>query len=153
MGNFMTIFHRILSFVHPTIKFLTSVLPEYKTKGSACFDITLNESYSLCPGELHNYLTGLRAEIPKDYCVLIFPRSSLGQKKLIIPNSVGVIDSDYRGEIKVPLLNLSNEEVTLMEGQRVAQGLLVKAKQCRLLKVDSLSDTKRGSGGFGSTGF
>lgn len=143
----------VFSIFRPTIKFVTSVLPEYKTSGSACFDITLNESYTLEPNELHNFSTGLRAEIQKNYCVLVFPRSSLGQKKLIIPNSVGVIDSDYRGEIKVPLLNLSEAPITLYEGQRVAQGLLVSSKQCKLLKVDTISTTNRGSGGFGSTGF
>lgn len=142
----------LCSYVSPAIKFVTSVLPEYKTSGSACFDILLNESYTLEPNELHNFSTGLRAEIPKNYCVLVFLRSSVGQKKLVIPNSVGVIDSDYRGEIKVPLLNLSGAPLTLYEGQRIAQGLLVRSKQCRLLKVGNLSMTSRGCGGFGSTG-
>ena len=83
---------------------------------------------------------------------MVFPRSSLGQKKCIIPNSVGVIDSDYRGEIKVPILNLSETEVLFEVGQRVAQGLLVRAKQCRLVQASFLSESARGSGGFGSTG-
>jgi dUTP pyrophosphatase len=77
-----------------------SILPEYKTPGSAGFDLTITESYSLAPKELHNFHTGLRMSIPKDYCVLVFPRSSLGQKKVIIPNSVGVIDSDIEEKLK-----------------------------------------------------
>lgn len=152
MLSIFRLFKSVYDFVHPTIKFLTDVLPEYKTYGSACFDIMVDESYTLKPGELHNFPTGLRAEIPHNYCVLIFPRSSLGQKKIIIPNSVGVIDSDYRGEIQVPLFNLSDEERTVMLGDRVAQGLLVSAKQCAMMKVDFLTESKRGSGGFGSTG-
>lgn len=143
----------MLSFLRPVLKILTDhVLPEYKTSGSACFDLSIASCKDLKPNELYNFGTGIRAEIPREWCLLVFPRSSLGQKKCIIPNSVGVIDSDYRGEIKVPILNLSNEEVRFEVGQRVAQGLLVRAKQCKILKVNSLSDTVRGSGGFGSTG-
>lgn len=143
----------LLSLFKPVLKILTSfVLPEYKTCGSACFDIPITANKVLKPNELYNFGTGYRMEIPKGWCLLIFPRSSLGQKKCIIPNSVGVIDSDYRGEVKVPILNLSNEEIQFESGQRVAQGLLVKAKQCKIFKVPTLSDTLRGQGGFGSTG-
>lgn len=135
-----------------TLKVVCSILPEYKTQGSAGFDLSLVESFTLHPNELHNFHTGVRVEIPKDYCLLVFPRSSLGQKKVIIPNSAGVIDSDYRGEIKVPLLNLSGEDIEFGAGQRVAQCLLVQVRQAKLIKVNSLIDTVRGFGGFGSTG-
>lgn len=140
-------------FFKPILKILTSFrLPEYKTPGAACFDLHITAPRILKPNELYNFGTGYRMEIPKGWCLLIFPRSSLGQKKCIIPNSVGVIDSDYRGEVKIPILNLSNEDVVFEEGQRVAQGLLLKAKQCKIFKEPTLSDTLRGQGGFGSTG-
>lgn len=143
----------MFDFLKTKLKVLTSfTLPEYKTSGSACFDIAITCTRTLKQNELFNFGTGLKVEIPKGWCMLIFPRSSLGQKKCIIPNSVGVIDSDYRGEIKVPILNLSQEEVSFEKGQRVAQGMLVTAEQCKILSVSSLSNTDRDSGGFGSTG-
>ena len=143
----------LLSFLlRKTIRMVAYILPEYKTQGSAGFDLTIVEDHSLAPNELYNFHTGVRMDIPKDYCVLVFPRSSLGQKKVIIPNSVGVIDSDYRGEVKVPLLNLSTETIEFKSGMRVAQGILIPARQCHLIQVESLSDTLRGIGGFGSTG-
>lgn len=135
-----------------TIRMVCSILPEYKTQGSAGFDLTIIDDHSLAPNELYNFHTGIRMDIPKDYCVLVFPRSSLGQKKIIIPNSAGVIDSDYRGEVKVPLLNLSDETIEFKSGMRVAQGILIPARQSHLVKVNSLAETSRGMGGFGSTG-
>ena len=96
--------------------------------------------------------TGLSAEIPSGYCILVFARSSLGIKKLIIPNSVGVIDSDYRGEIKVPLISLNEDSITIEKGQRIAQAMLVKLTRANLTLADSLTSTSRGAGGFGSTG-
>lgn len=143
----------MFSLFRPILKLFTHyILPEYKTKGSACFDIPISSSRVLKPNELYTFGTGIKMEIPKGWCVLIFSRSSLGQKKCIIPNSVGVIDSDYRGEIKVPILNLSNEEIKFNRGQRIAQGMLVRAKQCKIIKTDILSPTDRDTGGFGSTG-
>ena len=127
-------------------------IPEYKTDGSACFDFISTSSHTYKQFELFNLGTGVRCEIPKGWCMLVFARSSLGQKKLIIPNSVGVIDSDYRGEIKVPLISLNNEDVTIKEGQRVAQGLLVKVNKAYFEMSDKLEATTRGDGGFGSTG-
>ena len=126
--------------------------PKYETLGSACFDIEIDESFTLQPMDLHNFPTGLRVELPKGYCLLVFARSSLGQKKCIIPNSVGVIDSDYRGEIFIPIMNLSDEPVHFQEGHRYAQGMIVRAVQADIELVDALSNTQRGSGGFGSTG-
>ena len=137
----------------PALRILTSFsLPEYKTPGSACFDLPITVGRILKPNDLYNFGTGYRMEIPKGWCLLVFPRSSLGQKKCIIPNSVGVIDSDYRGEVKIPVLNLSQEDVCFESGQRIAQGMLVRVKQCKIYKVPNLNDTLRGSGGFGSTG-
>jgi len=142
----------MFSFFRPILKVIAQFLPQYQTKDSACFDIAVSCNKTLAPNELHNFGTGLKTEIPRGWCMLIFPRSSLGQKKCIIPNSVGVIDSDYRGEIKVPILNLSGKDVYFETGQRVAQGLLVRAKQCKIIRTSGLSDTERGMGGFGSTG-
>lgn len=142
----------MFSFFKPILKVIASFLPQYQTKDSACFDIAVSCPKTLAPNELYNFGTGLRVAIPKGWCMLIFPRSSLGQKKCIIPNSVGVIDSDYRGEIKVPILNLSVNDVSFEVGHRVAQGLLVRAKQCKIIRASYLSDTERGAGGFGSTG-
>lgn len=126
--------------------------PRYETSGAACFDIAIAEAYTLNPGELHNFSTGLHVETPKGYCMLVFARSSLGQKKCIIPNSVGVIDSDYRGEVFVPIMNLSEHALDFTKGQRVAQGMIVEAEQFCIRLVSELSRTGRGDGGFGSTG-
>lgn len=127
-------------------------VPRYETSGAACFDIAIAEAYTLNPGELHNFSTGLHVETPKGYCLLVFARSSLGQKKCIIPNSVGVIDSDYRGEVFVPIMNLSEHALDFTKGQRVAQGMIAKAEQFRIRLVSELSVTERSDGGFGSTG-
>ena len=140
-------------FFSPVLKILSiSKLPEYKTSGSACFDLSITRGRALQPNELHNFSTGFKMEIPKGWCLLIFARSSLGQKKCIIPNSVGVIDSDYRGEVMIPVLNLSTVTVLFEEDQRIAQGLLVRADQCSVVRAFSLAPSLRGDGGFGSTG-
>ena len=149
----MLLLNIIKFLLRKTVKVMTNnVFPEYQTPGSACFDIAVSELKLVKPKELYNLHTDLRVEIPEGWCLLVFSRSSLGQKKCIIPNSVGVIDSDYRGEIKIPILNLSDEEVLFEKGQRVAQGLLVRANQCDLYRVYELSHTDRDLGGFGSTG-
>lgn len=135
-----------------TVKILSDYLPEYKTDGAACFDLASNETHTFNNNELYVLGTGLSAEIPSGYCILVFARSSLGIKKLIIPNSVGVIDSDYRGEIKVPLISLTEDSITIEKGQRIAQAMLVKLTRANLILADSLTSTSRGAGGFGSTG-
>lgn len=135
-----------------TVKFIADYTPEYKTKGSACFDLQATTTHTFKQNELYTIGSGLKAEIPKGYCLLIFARSSLGLKKLIIPNSVGVIDSDYRGEIKVPLISLNEQEITIEQGQRIAQAMLIKVNKANLIKQKQLTLTDRGEGGFGSTG-
>lgn len=135
-----------------TVGILSEYIPEYKTAGSACFDLQSSETHTFKKNELFVLGTGLRTEIPDGFCLLVFARSSLGLKKLIIPNSVGVIDSDYRGEIKVPLMSFSEEDVVIEKGQRIAQAMLVKTNRAILIKKEVLSETNRGSGGFGSTG-
>lgn len=135
-----------------TVKIVSDYLPEYKTDGAACFDLASNETHTFNNNELYVLGTGLSVEIPSGYCILVFARSSLGIKKLIIPNSVGVIDSDYRGEIKVPLISLNDDSITIEKGQRIAQAMLVKLTMANLTLADSLTSTSRGAGGFGSTG-
>lgn len=134
------------------VKIKSEYIPEYKTNGSACFDFKSNVTHTYKQNELFNLGTGVRCEIPKGWCMLVFARSSLGQKKLIIPNSVGVIDSDYRGEIKVPLISLNENEVTIENGQRVAQGMLVKTNHVVFKNIQNLNNSIRMNGGFGSTG-
>jgi dUTP pyrophosphatase len=134
------------------VGFMADYTPQYMTDGAACFDIQSAEDYTFRPNELHVVGSGLRCEIPEGWAMLVFARSSLGLKRLIIPNSVGVIDSDYRGEIKVPLLYLGDEPISIQAGQRIAQGMLIKCHRAAFEKRNSLEETDRGSGGFGSTG-
>lgn len=146
------IFDRVSSLTKKTVGIVADYLPAYKTDGSACFDFQASTTHIYKKDELYVMGTGVKCEIPRGWCMLVFARSSLGLKKLIIPNSVGVIDSDYRGEIKVPLIYFGDEEITIEKGQRIAQGMLVKVTKAHFIKRDSLSDTMRGVGGFGSTG-
>lgn len=143
---------RIMNIAKKTVGIVSGYLPEYKTDGSACFDFQASTTHTFKKGELYVMGTGVKCEIPKGWCMLVFARSSLGIKKLIIPNSVGVIDSDYRGEIKVPLMYFGDDEITIELGQRIAQGMLVKVTKANFVNRDYLSDTMRGIGGFGSTG-
>lgn len=138
--------------VKRTVKIVSDYIPMYKTEDSACFDLISNESHVYKKNELYNLGTGLRTELPKGFCLLVFARSSLGQKKLIIPNSVGIIDADYRGEIKVPLISFNEEDIVIEKNERIAQAMLIKPTKVNFLKQKVLSQTVRGEGGFGSTG-
>ena len=137
----------------PTIKAISPYFtPEYETPGSACFDIAIAHSFTLQPKELHNFPTGLHVELPEGYCLLVFARSSLGQKKCIIPNSVGVIDSDYRGEIFVILMNHSERDFIIHNGDRIGQLVINKYEKFCFEQTDVLPDSERGEKGLGSTG-
>lgn len=130
-------------------------LPKYETKGSAGMDLRANltEAVTLQPLERTLIPTGLFIELPVGYEAQIRPRSGLAIKKGIsLPNTPGTIDSDYRGEIKVILINLSNETQTIEPSERVAQMVIAKYEQANWDEVEVLTDTKRGAGGFGSTG-
>ncbi len=142
----------VFSLTKKTVGIVADYLPAYKTDGSACFDFQASTTHTYKKDELYVIGTGVKCEIPCGWCMLVFARSSLGLKKLVIPNSVGVIDSDYRGEIKVPLIYFGDEEITIEKGQRIAQGMLVRVTKAHFVKRDSLSETMRGVGGFGSTG-
>lgn len=133
----------------------TNDLPQYETAGSAGMDLRANLTESVTLQSLERKLipTGLFIELPIGYEAQIRPRSGLSYKKgLSLPNTPGTIDSDYRGEIKVIMVNLSAEAQTIEHGERIAQMVIAKYEQVRLEEVETLSSTERGAGGFGSTG-
>lgn len=133
----------------------TNELPRYETKGSAGMDIkaALEEPVMIKPLQRVLIPTGLFIELPDGYEAQVRPRSGLAIKKgLSVLNSPGTIDSDYRGEVKVILINLSNESVIVNTGERIAQLVISKYEKAELTEVDDLSDSERGAGGFGHTG-
>jgi len=130
-------------------------LPHYATAGSSGMDIRadLNESIALSPFERVLVPTGLFIELPQGYEAQIRPRSGLAiTHGITCLNSPGTIDADYRGEIKIILINLSQERHIIQPGDRIAQMIIQKAERAILLPVNELNDTKRNTGGFGHTG-
>ena len=132
-------------------------LPSYETKGSAGMDIRAavleDEKLTLSPNQSLLVPTGLIFEIPQGYEVQIRPRSGLAFKNgVTCLNTPGTIDSDYRGEIKVLLINLGLEEFEISRGMRIAQMVVAPVTQAKLLETNELGETDRGAGGFGSTG-
>jgi len=130
--------------------------PSYATAGSAGMDLRacIDAPVTIAPGQRVKIPTGFAIALPSpDWAAYIFARSGLAIKSgITIPNCVGVIDSDYRGEVIVALVNLSGEEYTVQPGDRVAQLVVMPVVQARLQVVDELDETGRGAGGFGSTG-
>ncbi len=130
-------------------------LPEYETIGSAGVDLRaqLQEPVMLKPLQRALIPTGLYIELPDGYEAQVRPRSGLALKKgVTVLNSPGTIDSDYRGEIKVIMINLSNETTVINTGERIAQLIVSKFEKVTFKEVDELNETKRGEGGFGHTG-
>ena len=128
-------------------------LPSYQTPGSAGMDLRCAEDFTLAPLERRLVKTGLRMAIPHGYEGQVRPRSGLAIKHGIsMVNSPGTIDSDYRGEIGLILINLGSAAVEFSKGERVGQLVICPVVQARLEVVDGLDETARGSGGFGSTG-
>lgn len=128
-------------------------LPHYATDGAAGMDIVSAETVRLAPGARHAVATGLAVAIPHGYEIQVRPRSGLAIKHgITVPNTPGTIDSDYRGELKVILINHGTEPFAIERGDRVAQLVLAAVTQAGWQVVDELDDTERGSGGFGSTG-
>lgn len=128
-------------------------LPTYKTHGAAGMDLCSTEAVRLAPLERKLVPTGVRMAIPEGFEGQVRPRSGLALKHGIgLVNSPGTIDSDYRGEIGVILVNLSNEHVALAAGERIAQLVICPVTRARLNTVEELEQTTRGEGGFGSTG-
>lgn len=132
-----------------------AILPTYGSAEAAGADLyaCLEESVTILPGETAWIPTGLALEVPKGCAGLIYARSSMGVKRGLAPaNKVGVIDSDYRGEIRVVLLNHGKEPQSIVHGERVAQMLITPVLTPAYVEVEELDNTQRGNGGFGSTG-
>lgn len=128
-------------------------LPVYATDGAAGMDIVAAEELTLQAGARHAVATGFALAIPHGYEIQVRPRSGLAIKHGIsVPNSPGTIDSDYRGEVKVILINHSDSDFAIQRGDRIAQLVLAPVTQAQWQEVDALDDTARGAGGFGSTG-
>ena len=128
-------------------------VPVYKTEGSSGADVFANDSVLIKPNEVKLIPLGFAVEIPKGFEMQIRPRSGLSNKyKLLMPNSFGTIDSDYRGEVIAPFINLDSKTYEIEKGDRIAQAVIVPVVQVKFKKVKELSETARGSGGFGSTG-
>tara|TARA_B100000579_G_scaffold3283_1_gene2555 strand:- start:1291 stop:1731 length:441 start_codon:yes stop_codon:yes gene_type:complete len=130
-------------------------LPKYETSGSSGMDLAANidANINIDPGETAIIPTGLALSIPKGFEVQIRPRSGLAAKqKISVLNTPGTIDADYRGEIKVILINLGQDSFKVEKGLRIAQMVVCPIVQAQLKEVDDLSETDRGKGGFGSTG-
>lgn len=136
--------------------------PERKTDEAAGFDLAVAKDYVFEAGDTSviKCETGIAVELDvsdetaskKQYALMLYARSSLCNRGLILANGVGVIDSDYRGEIRVPLINVSGKRVELKAGERVAQLVVQRVYTPEIKEVDILNDTARGAGGFGSTG-
>lgn len=133
-----------------------AVVPHYATEGSAGLDLTVisdNDTIVIPYNSTMLCRTGLSFEIPKGYVGLIYIRSSVGTKlDLVLSNQVGVIDSDYRGEVMLPLRNLGRGARVIESGTRIAQMVITPILSSDIEVVDELTETKRGVGGFGSTG-
>lgn len=130
-------------------------LPAYETSSSAGMDLRANidEDIKLEPLQRGIVPTGLFIELPKGFEAQVRPRSGLAFKKgITVLNSPGTIDADYRGEIKVILVNLSNETFVIKDGERIAQMIISTHEQAQWIEVDTLEETERGGGGFGHTG-
>ena len=130
-------------------------LPKYETDGSSGLDLAafIDKNIEIKPGKSEIIPTGLAVSIPKNFEIQIRPRSGLAAKNQIsVLNTPGTIDADYRGELKVILINLSDKSFIVERGLRIAQMVLCPVAKAKLREVDTLEDTSRGSGGFGSTG-
>lgn len=128
-------------------------LPAYASDGAAGLDVTAAEDLVLDPGQRHAVATGFAVEIPSGYEVQVRPRSGLAfTNGITCLNTPGTIDSDYRGEIKIILINLGHEPFAVRRGERIAQLIPSPVLRADIVEVGELAGSKRGSGGFGSTG-
>ena len=130
-------------------------LPQYASPGAAGCDLRFfsAQPVTLAPGERTLAPTGISIELPQGFAALLFARSGLAVKNgIALSNGVGVIDCDYRGEIKVGLINLSSESYTISPGDRIAQLVFIQSPQLAFLECSEISGTDRDNGGFGSTG-
>ena len=128
-------------------------LPSYATPGAAGMDVVAAEDLDLAPGQRHAIATGFRVAIPEGYEIQVRPRSGLAFKHGIsVPNTPGTIDSDYRGEVKILLINHGPDSFPIRRGERIAQLVPAAVTLAAFDEVGDLDDTHRGAGGFGSTG-
>ena len=128
-------------------------VPTYATDGAAGMDVVAAEELTLAPGQRHAVATGFAIAIPSGYEVQVRPRSGLALKHgITCLNTPGTIDSDYRGEVKVILANLGSEPFEIRRGERIAQLVPAPVLKAEFREVQSLDETQRGAGGFGSTG-
>ena len=128
-------------------------LPAYTTSGAAGMDVLAAEDCVIAPGQRHAVATGLAVAIPQGYEIQVRPRSGLALKHgITVPNTPGTIDSDYRGELQVILINHGAGDFTIQRGDRIAQLVLAPVTQAAWEEVGELDTTTRGAGGFGSTG-
>jgi dUTP pyrophosphatase len=127
-------------------------LPEYATEGSSGFDLRASEPVKIHPNEVMAVPTGLYVEIPAGYEMQIRPRSGLSKERIFVANSPGTVDSDYRGEVKILLVNHGLFTFKAEAGDRIAQGVVAPVIRVEFEHVGELGKTKRGAGGFGSTG-
>lgn len=134
--------------LHPS-----AIIPRYQTPGAACFDLHALEGREVRGLSSWTFRTGLAFEVPAGHVMLVYSRSGHGFKHGIrLANSVGVVDSDYRGEIFVRLTSDGDDAFEIHCGDRIAQAMILPVHQWQLVEVDELSDTQRGTGGLGSTG-
>ena len=128
-------------------------LPSYATPGAAGMDVVAAEDLDLMPGQRHAVASGFKVAIPHGYEIQVRPRSGLAFKHGIsVPNTPGTIDSDYRGELKILLINHGDEPFAIRRGDRIAQLVPAAVTLAAFDEVNELCDTERGAGGFGSTG-
>ena len=129
------------------------LVPKHANEGDAGLDLRAKEPVLIEPGKTGRVGTGLKMAIPEGYFGMVAPRSGLAAKHgITMANTPGIVDSGYRGEVKLPLHNLSNRPYVVEEGERVAQMILVPYISAKCRQVDDLGETERGTGGFGSTG-
>lgn len=130
-----------------------AIIPRYATAGAACLDLHSIDADTLEPGMACEIRTGLAVEIPDGHVMLIFSRSGHGFRYGVrLANAVGVIDSDYRGEVRIKLRNDGTVPLVVSRGDRIAQAMILPAPKVQMVEVEDLTSTERGAGGFGSTG-
>ena len=128
-------------------------LPSYATHGAAGMDVVAAEDIDLMPGQRHAVATGFKVAIPEGHEIQVRPRSGLALKHgITVPNTPGTIDSDYRGELKVIVINHGDQPFPIRRGERIAQLVPAVVTQAEWDEVEELCETARGAGGFGSTG-
>lgn len=128
-------------------------LPEYAHEGDAGMDLRISENILVQPGGYGTVGTGVCVEIPEGCVGLVFPRSGLASSRgITLINAVGVIDSGYRGEVMLPIVNLGKAQAALEKGERIAQLVIVRFERCEVEQVEELEESERGTDGLGSTG-